>query len=155
MRQIVIIALMLLAAPTQAEPWVVYGQTRVMEGMDNPAPNTAGLIGEIAALPYQVPSGKVLRIDGIGIESHHYQGAQPALVLFPWLSDYPMTSATPEYRAAASLVSCAAANHTNSCATRYYVPSGKWVNVRILASPASMIGLRMGWHLYGELEDAP
>ena len=148
--------LVALSGVAQADPWVVYGQTVVGGyGVDNPTPNRAGVYGEVRALPYQVPAGKVLRIDGIGMESHTTANeSRPVYVLFPWITDSPM-GGTPEIRKSRALMSCTGSDHTISCPTRFYVPAGKWVNLRIICQSPNMFTTLMGWHVYGELEDMP
>lgn len=149
----IFILLLLASFSVSADPWVVYGQSVVnYPGLDNPEPSHAGLIGEVMALPYQVPEGKTLRIDGIAIESHTTAiESRPVYVLFPWITDEPVQGDAPT-RIAGALLSCTGSTSTVSCPTRYYVPSGKWVNIRIICQSPSMSGTRMGWHLFGELE---
>lgn len=149
--------LLLLLLPTlaHAEPWVVYGQTVVGGyGIDNPKPNAAGVIGEVDALPYRVPEGKRLRIDGIGMESHTTAlESRPVYVLFPWVTDSPIAG-TSSARLAGALMSCTGSDHTISCPTRFYVPAGKYVNLRIICQSPAMFTTLMGWHVFGELENA-
>lgn len=149
-----LLALLLFPFVAFAEPWVVYSQTAVPLGaLHNPRPNTAGLIGEVSSLPYRVPEGKVLRIDGIALESFPTApNLLPKFVLFPWLSDSTRSMTAQEINAQA-LVSCSAGAFTNTCPTRYFVPSGKLVNVTLVLGSPEMAGWTWGWHMYGELID--
>lgn len=142
------------------EPWIVYGQTvmvvngATVDGIDNPAPNTAGLIGEVSSLPYQVPQGKKLVITAYGFEGHVLPNdSYPVYVLVPWLSDQPMPNATPQDRIPRQLASCSASTETNVIYCEKHIPSGKYLNVRLLNnSPHS--DMRHGWFMQGFLEDA-
>lgn len=151
-----ILILALFSISAQAEPWVVYGQTIVGGyGVDNPEPNTAGLVGEVDALPYQVPAGKRLRIDGLAMESHTTAvEGRPVYVLLPWVTDAPVVG-NAAIRVKSALMSCTGSDHTISCPTRFYVPAGKWVNLRIICQSPAMFTTLMGWHVFGEIEDAP
>jgi hypothetical protein len=149
------VALLLLALATgtaHAEAWIVHGQTRLdasRSGVDNPAPNTAGALGEVTELPYQVPSGRRLVITAYGFEGHtRPEKTVPVYVILVWLSDHPMPDAMPEDRAPRSLFSCAASIQSNVCPVHFIVPAGKWVNVRILNDGSNM---RHAWFVTGEL----
>lgn len=150
-----LITLLLISFSSFAEePWVIYGQTIVGGyGIDNPSPNKAGLIGEVKALPYVVPEGKRLRIDGVGMESHTTSVEnRPVYVLIPWVTDFPIVG-TPEIRKAGAIMSCTSSDHTVTCPTRVYVPAGKVLNLRIICQSQAMFTTLMGWYIYGSLED--
>lgn len=127
-----------------SSPWIVYGQTAVPMngGVVNPTPNNNGLIGEVHALPYTVPAGKVLVLKAWSIESYATTGAA---FIFPWLG----TSLTN----AACLPTCSANNGTNILSdAEFHIPAGKILNFKLTSGqPADFV---FGWHAYGELRDA-
>lgn len=151
------------APAAAAEPWSVTGQTKLLDqftsygtrGVENPAANLVGLLGE-AEWPYQVPPGKTLVIQGMGFEGHRIKWeSSPLYVIFLWVTDSSQSAAllTSIEKTEAALFSCAATLWSNVCPVRFAVPAGKWVHMTILNptnSPATH-----GWHVWGELVDAP
>lgn len=51
-------------------PWIAYGETALTIGqkLTDPAPNISGLGGEVTALPYTVPAGKILVLETMSVE---------------------------------------------------------------------------------------
>ena len=128
-------------------PWALYGQTTLAanQGIDNPAPNAAGVLGEVPALPYVVPDGRTLVLDGWGIESYDASGLG---FIFPWLGPPPIANAK-------ALPTVSASRETNSIARLgFYLPAGTILNVRIV-SGLNINGAVFGWYLSGHLEDIP
>ncbi len=128
-------------------PWIVYGQTAPMYNgaVNNPPPSVNGLIGEVAALPYTVPAGKVLIIEAYGIEA--YATVVQGLVLVPYLG------ATPPPNNAVFLHSVYADNASNeTTGVRFHLPAGTVLNVRIMSNenPSQVVG----WYVRGCLVDA-
>lgn len=148
------LCLLLFCGAAYAEPWIVYGQTKMAIGSNvNPAPNKAGLLGEVLSLPYQVPNGKILRIDSMSLEAYPTPSdPRPIFVIFPWVSDVK-TIPGAEIINKSAMLSCAASTQTNTCATRYYIPEKKWLNVTVLLGSPSYAGGVWGWQFYGELLD--
>lgn len=139
-----------------ADPWIVHAQSTVKLGSNtNPTPNRSGLIGEVAALPYQVPAGKRLHLTGIALESFPTAATPaPIFVLFPWITPDLRARSIPEINNAA-LLSCAASIQTNSCKADHWLPAGSWLHVTLLLGSPGMAGGVWAWALTGELVDAP
>jgi len=124
-----------------ADPWYVYGQTPLPLGVaiDNPAPNSNGLIGEVDSLPYTVPPGCTLTINAYGIESY-----VPSVGLFIWLG---LGSASNDNALMTVLGNWGTAEIIGS---RFVIPSGEIVNIRIMnGSPRN--GWTHAWYLNGDL----
>jgi len=153
MRLIALLAC-LLSFVAHAEPWIAHAQSTISLGSNtNPRLNRSGLIGEAQSLPYRVPAGKILRITKIGLESFPMvSGPPPVFVLFPWIVPDLRSRTIPEINNAA-LISCAAANQTNSCAADHWVPAGMYVNVTLLLGTQNMSGGVWAWYVAGELVD--
>lgn len=79
--------LVVVALPVNAAPWVCHGQTWVKANATviDPEPNRVGVLGECERLPYRVPEGRVLRLDGWGVEG--YAGLPGGVVMAPWVGD--------------------------------------------------------------------
>lgn len=122
-------------------PWIVYGQTEipVNSSVSNPTPNTNGLVGEVATLPYLVPDGHRLVLTGWGIEGNR----DPFSVLFPWIGEPPATNA----KALMSAGSMAGMGVFTG--VRFVVPAGKKVNVHLINGSA--YPMVHGWFVQGEL----
>lgn len=135
-------------ALAQGAPWIVYGQTAPVcqGGINNPKPNVNGLVGEVSALPYTVPTGKTLVITGYGLEA--YANVPYGLVLAPYLGP------TPPASNAAFLHSVYADNASNeTVGVEFHLPAGTIFNLRLMSSecPAQVVG----WYVKGRLVDAP
>jgi len=65
-----------------SSPWLCYGTTNVLaySTLLMPIPSLNGLIGEVAALPYQVPAGSWLQLQGWGVSS---VGSGATVGMFP------------------------------------------------------------------------
>ena len=133
-------------------PWVVYGQTLCPfnTAVDNPTPNQTGAIGEVAVLPYVVPSGKVLCIESFGIEAYADEGGLSAvdkgLVIVPWIGEAPPTNAKCLHSVYAG------DGYNESVGNRYQFPAGTKINLRIMCAenPAQVVG----WKMHGYIEEA-
>lgn len=126
-----------------SEPWIVYGQTTATTApIDNPAPNSNGILGEVTSLPYTVPANKKLVLTAWGIEAHG--NVAGCMVLFPWIG----TGITN----AKCLHSCLADNAFNeTLGAEYHIPAGKILNFRMLCTETP--GNVVGWYASGKLED--
>ena len=136
-------------------PWVCYGQTIIAPNdvVQNPTPNTTGLVGECTSLPYTVPTGKVLVIQMFQME-HLWDGA-----MLPWIGD-----TISDFTAANCLSTMCGTATTSSAALfaqsmwvagfNYHIPAGKKFNIRLNAGYAPTTGYRYGWYVGGELRDA-
>lgn len=135
------------------DPWAVMGQTTINHGVssDNPTPSSNGLYGEVTALPYTVPVGRVLLITSMYMEGNtsesntstndvHSGGVQAI-----WLG--------------ASVVANSQFIVSNQCndvsnelkGLRFYIPAGKIVNVRITSTNVVTDGWVTGWAVFGYL----
>jgi hypothetical protein len=127
-------------------PFICYGQTQTTynSAIDNPTPNSNGLVGEVTSLPFTVPNNKVLVLESIGIEAYgNISGCQ---AMFPWVGDAPATN--PK-----GLMTVLSDNDSNEISgAKFHIPSGKKLNIRIMTTenPGSVCG----WYLSGRLVDA-
>lgn len=134
------------------QPWVVYGQTLCPfnTAIDNPLPNQTGAIGEVAALPYTVPVGKILCIESFGVEAYADEGgvnaADKGIVFVPWIGDAPPTNSKCLHSVYAG------DGYNESIGNRYQFKEGTKINIRIMCAenPAQVVG----WRMHGILIDA-
>lgn len=135
------------------EPWVVSGQTTINHNVssDNPAPSSNGLTGEVTALPYTVPPGKVLLITGMYMEGNTSASNTS--------TNDVHTSGVQAIWIGASVVSNSQFIISNQClgdsnavtGLKFYIPAGKIVNVRITSTNAVTDGWVTGWAVFGYL----
>jgi hypothetical protein len=114
-------------------------------GVDNPAPNVNGLVGEQTTLPYTVPCGKRLVLQGWGFEGLK----NPFGVCFPWIG----TVRTKE-RCLASVGPGPSGSYYVT-GMRWVIPEGKIVNVRLLngSQEGGTTGVVCAWFVQGYLEN--
>jgi hypothetical protein len=143
-----IIALLVAVSTTvHAEPWVMAGQTRMAanSALNNPQGNDIGAIGQNLVLPYTVPDGCVLKIDGYGVEAYDYPRTS---VIFLWAGD-PDGPAT--YRVRRATLSVGARGATNwVTGLNYNFPGGTVINMR-LQNATSYDGAVFSWGISGNL----
>jgi hypothetical protein len=126
--------------------WIIYGVTSVAiyEFVDNPTPNTIGLVDEIDSFPYVVPDGYNLIINSMGIEGpgpSSADGNQVGIAL--WIGDLPCTNDK-------SIMSCTTpAGSTQLTGLKFIIPSGKKVNMRMMNN--TPYAWANGWYIQGEL----
>ena len=140
--------LFLFCLPAHAAPWVMAGQTSIPanSAINNPAGNDIGAIGQVTSLPYTVPVGCTLHIDGYGIEAYDWEKTS---VIFLWTGD-PNGDAT--YRRTHSTISVAAKAHTTwVTGLRYYFPAGTVINMR-LQNATSYNNAVFAWGISGDLQ---
>lgn len=134
-----------VASAQTASPWIVYGQTAPIcqGGITNPVPSSNGLIGEVAALPYTVPDGKVLVVEAYGLEA--YGNVPGGLVLVPYIGATPPTLQQFLH----SVFSDNASNET--VGVEFRLPAGKVFNLLLMSNecPAQVVG----WYVKGKLVD--
>jgi hypothetical protein len=138
----------------QIDPWSVMGQTTINAGVntDNPTPSSNGLIGEVTALPYTVPAGKILLIC-----SSHMEGNWTGMAASNAGTDAHI-GGTLAIWVGASIVTNSQFILSNSCANvinetsghRYYIPAAKIVNVRV-TNTSTTNGWVTGWGVFGYL----
>jgi hypothetical protein len=138
------------------QDWVVYGQTAMPAapngGVTNPTPGTGlgqglninGLVGEVTSLPYTVPEGKQLVLEGWGFEGLN----QPFGVCIPFIGDAPVTNAK-----CLPSVGCGGSQASYYITgTRFTVPAGKKVGVFLL-NGTTIHNVICAWFVQGHLED--
>jgi len=124
--------------------WIVYGQTAIPSqvAVDNPTPNTAGVLGEVSSLPYTIPAGKMLALTSYGVESYEHPGT---VVLFPWLGSPPATNEK-------ALMSVGADGGSNEIrGANWHLPAGTIVNVRLIVGEATQSAWVYAWYMFGRL----
>lgn len=138
-----------LAAGTSA-PWIVYGQTAATGGqVINPTPSTNGsVLGEVAALPYYVPAGKVLHIRKVGIEG--LWGA----TLWPFVGGGALQQILMTYNAAerTPIGDWQNANSTYVWNADHHIKPGSTFGLSLAMQ--SPVGALFGWFVSGRLIDA-
>lgn len=124
------------------EPWICYGQQAGPSNaaIDNPPANLNGILGEVT-LPYTVPAGQTLVLNGWGIEA--YETIAGSFVLVPWIGDLPATNAKCLHSVLAS------ADSNSTTGFEYHIPAGKKLNARIMCSEAG--NPVAGWWMSGFL----
>lgn len=142
MKYVVALLIALLASPASAAQWVVYGQTSVTNGasVSNPTPNTNGLNGEVASLPYTVPGGKTLTVTVYGIESYNSAGD---CSIIPWIGGGAFANAT-------ALPPASATHGTRQTITRLVIPAGGVFNILLTNGESST--QVFGWFASGTLD---
>ena len=137
----VALALLLATSRVVATPWVAYGQNtmRANSNLDNPQVNLAGTLEEVA-LPYIVPEGMCLTIEGWGVE-----GVGSRAGLIPWLGYPPATN--PQ-----TLPTATSLEHTSHVFGRWILGPGTVLNVRLVYTGRAN-GTVIGWHIWGTLNE--
>ena len=139
--------------------WCVYGQTKVEPGenIDDPTPNTAGVLGEVAQLPYTVPPGKILILIASAVEGLK----SPVSALVPWLGNYPPGCVTDvqktDYRRSHQTVTvqCIGGSH-ELLGQRFPISAGTVVHMRLTNAMPAYSGApanTMAWGYRGVLID--
>lgn len=133
-----------------ANPWVISGQTQLdaQSSLDNPTPAAAGAIGQVTALPYIVPGGKIVCIHAYGMEGYDAAGIA---VLFIWTGDpQPVTS---QWRIDHGLPSAAADGGSQEITgMNFCFPASTVINVRLING--TTYGGVYGWYVTGEILNA-
>ncbi len=145
------IPLLLLAFSARADPWGVSGQTQLNANtaIDNPYPADSGAVGGVVSLPYVVPYGKQLCINGYVMEGYDAPGIA---VLFVWTGAIPAGENAPAYRMDHGLPSVAAHSGSRQISLRYCFPEGGTINIRLI-NGSTYSGV-YGWGVWGELNPA-
>lgn len=124
------------------EDFISYGQTTMPAnaGIDNPAANMNGLIGEVQ-FPYVVPAEKQLILTGWGFE-----GLNKAFgVCIPWIGEMPVSNE----KCLASVGPSQASYYVTGM--RWVIPAGKKLNVRLL-NGTDVNNVVCAWFVQGYLE---
>lgn len=134
-------------------PWMTYGQSLLPPDtlVINPATLSAGLMGE-QSFPYTVPTGKVLVIDRVAIESHWGSG------MWLWTGSTPFTweKALETYKAEERLDPSLNSMPTVEWFPTKYVPAGVTINVALVSqNQPNSTTWRQGWEVSGRLCDLP
>ena len=129
-------------------PWIVYGATLIQAGsaIDNPTPNSNGVIGEITYLPYIVPEGYELVITNMQVEGPPYDNSinWGQLGMGIWLGNLPCTNEK-------WVVSCTTigGSHQNND-MNIILKSGTILNIRLMSN--TRLGWVDGWYIQGYLQ---
>lgn len=135
--------------------WTVYGQTNLDPAIPhhhNPTPMTGLVLGEVASLPYTVPTGKILLINRVSLEAHW------GTVLWPWIGNggnnpsaiFSWEKVIETFRGY-ELADC---GPTYEWRPEIYLPAGSILNITLHPRKAKAT-MRQGWGLSGKLIEAP
>jgi hypothetical protein len=135
----------------RGEHWTLYGQTRLdpkVAHLHNPTPISGLVYGEVAALPYTVPQGKVLLINRVSLEAHW------GTVLWPWVGtgEFEWQKVIETFRGR----ELDEPGASYEWVTDFYLPAGSVLNITLhprnqpKSNPKAM---RQGWGLSGRLID--
>jgi hypothetical protein len=146
------------------QEWVVYGQTQLPAsgGCVNPMPGTGapvlingemrgkglcvnGLVGEQASLPYTVPEGKQLVLEGWGFEGLKDNFG----VCIPIVGD--IINGAVQNNQCLPSVGCGGGSYYIT-GTRFVIPAGKKLGV-LLLNGTTAAGVVCAWFMQGHLED--
>jgi len=131
-------------------PWIVYGTTLVPAGnvIDNPIPNSNGVVGEIISLPYLVPEGYELVITNMQVEGPPYDNSVSwsQFGMGVWLGTFPCTNA----KWIASCTTIGGSHQNNDM--NIILKSGTILNIRLMSN--TQIGWIDGWYVQGYLQSS-
>lgn len=129
-------------------PWIVYGTVTLTSGqvVDNPIPNSNGIIGEQTILPYTVPEGYNLIITNMQVEGPacDYSSNSSQFGMGIWLGTAPCTNAK-------WVISCTTTGGSNTISnSNIILPAGTIFNLRMMNNTSA--AWVDGWVVQGYLE---
>lgn len=145
-------------AQTAKSPWVCYGQTKVGntsadDWIQNPKPNTNGLVGECGNLPYTVPAGYELHLEAYGVEGYPAApdgSVNGCIVIVPMIGS--SWNGTDNSQALHSVNAGAGAGTRSTSGLSYVLPTGMTLTVVLETGCGDTTdGYVYGWFLSGHL----
>lgn len=127
--------------------WIVYGATTIAAGgvVDNPTPNSNGVVGEVTSLPYTVPSGHTLTITSMQVEGPacDYSSNSSQFGMGIWLGSAPCTNSK-------WIASCTTTGGSNQNTNmNLELPAGTILNLRMMNNTSN--AWVDGWYVEGQL----